>query len=132
MFFKFSSVLYFFMGFLTNEKTQNKTTRNEKTRQERKERVRGTYLSATLGGRCWVCSYAVGTVGRGCVGSAESTRAAGGADGSAGSTGAAEGSVGSTGAAEVDRDTDLESCAISFVVDSTVVPSSVPRVNWEG
>ena len=46
------------MGFLTNEKKQNKTTRNEKTRKERKERVRGTYLSATLGGRCWVFSYA--------------------------------------------------------------------------
>ena len=129
------------MGFLTNEKTQNKTTRNKKTKQERKERVRGTYLSATSRGRCWVRSYAVVAIGGGCVGNAESTGAARGADGSAGSTGAAEGSagstgaieasVGSTGAPEVDRDTDLESCAISFVVDSAVVPSNVPRANWE-
>ena len=95
--------------------------KNEKTKQEIKERVRGTYLSATLGGRCWARSYAVGAINGGCVGSAGSTGAAR----------ATEGSAGSTGATEVERDTDLESCAISFVVDSAIVPSSVPQANKE-
>ena len=95
--------------------------KNEKTTQEIKERVRGTCLSATSGGRCWVRSYAAGVVGGVCVSSAGSTGTAGGVDGSAGCT----------GAAEVERDIDLESCTISFVVDFAVVPLSVPRANWE-
>ena len=106
------------MGFLTNEKTQNKTTRNEKTRQERKERVRGTYLPATSGGRCWVCSYAIGAISRGYVGNAESTGAAGGADGSAGST----------RATKVGGGANLDDAATGLVVDATVASPSVPRM----
>ena len=41
-------------------KHKNKTTKNEKTKQEIKERVRGTYLSATSGAMCWARSYAAG------------------------------------------------------------------------
>ena len=121
-----------FYGFSDKrENAKNKTTKNRKTKQEIKERVRGTYLSATSGGRCWVRFYAVGAVGGVCVGSAGSTGATRATEGSAGSTGATNGSAGSTRATEVERDTDLESCAISFVVDSAVVPSSVPQANWE-
>ena len=119
------------MGFLTNEKTQNKTTRNEKTKQERKERVRGTYLSATSRGRCWIRFYAVGVVVGVCVDSAGSTGAAGTTDGSVGSTGTAEGSAGSTVASEVERDANLDGTVIRFVVDSAVALSSVPRANRE-
>ena len=136
MFFKFFKCFVFFMGFLTNEKTQNKMTKNEKTKQEIKERVRGTYPLVTLGGRCWVCSNAIGAVVEVCVGSARSTGAAdgsagstGAAEGSAGSTGATEGSAGSTGAAWVVGDTNLNGAAIRFAVDAAVALLSVPRAN---
>ena len=109
----------YFYEFSDRQENAKQNDKNEKTKQEIKEGVRGTYLLATMGGKCWIHSYAAGTIDGVCVGNAGSTGAAG----------AVEGSTGSTGAARVEGDTDLDGAAVGFAVNVTVASSSIPQMN---
>ena len=60
-------VFAIFMLFMFSDmarKHKNKMKRKDSVGKKRG--VRGTYLSATLGGRCWVCPYAADAVGEIC------------------------------------------------------------------
>ena len=62
-FFKVFAVFMLFMFFDMARKRKNKTKAKRKDSVGKKIAVRGTYLSATSGGRCWVCPYTADAAG---------------------------------------------------------------------